>query len=128
MPIMRKIYHLANCGTCQRIIKELGGLKDFEQQDIKTQPMTSAQLDEMKRMAGSYDALFSRRAIKYKEMGLKDRALSEKEIRRLILDEYTFLKRPVIIVDDRIFVGNAPAVVAEAAAAIKGRKISGSAR
>jgi arsenate reductase len=128
MPIMQKIYHLANCGTCQRIIQELGGLKDFEQQDIKTQPITAAQLDEMKKMAGSYDALFSRRAIKYKEMGLKDKALSEKEIRKLILAEYTFLKRPVIVLDDKIFVGNAPAVVAEAAAAIKGRKISGNAR
>jgi hypothetical protein len=34
----------------------------------------------------------------------------------------------VIVLDDKIFVGNAPAVVAEAAAAIKGRKISGNAR
>ena len=58
-------------------------------------------------MAGSYEALFSRRAMKYKSMGLKDKNLSEQDYRQLILDEYTFLKRPVIIVDDQIFVGNA---------------------
>ena len=75
-------------------------------QDIKTEKITPAQLDEMKAMAGSYEALFSRRAIKYKEMGLKDKTLSEKDYRQLILDEYTFLKRPVTINGKKIFVGN----------------------
>jgi len=75
-------------------------------QDIKTEAITPAQLDEMKKMAGSYEALFSRRAMKYKEMGLKDKKLTESDYRRLILDEYTFLKRPVAILNKTIFVGN----------------------
>ena len=79
---------------------------DFEKQDIKTDLITPAQLKEMKEMAGSYEALFSRRAIKYKEMNLKDQELTENDFKRLILQEYTFLKRPVIIVGDKIFVGN----------------------
>ena len=57
-------------------------------------------------MAGSYEALFSRRAVKYAEQGLKDKKLDEKDYRELILEEYTFLKRPVAIVGDSIFVGN----------------------
>ncbi len=80
--------------------------------------MTKSQLKEMKEMAGSYEALFSRRAIKYKEMGLKDQVLQEKDFQRLILQEYTFLKRPVIISGDRIFVGNEEKTVAAAEQAI----------
>ena len=104
---MKKMYHLATCTTCQAIIKETGVDKaGFTMQDIKTEKITPAQLDEMKKMAGSYEALFSRRALKYKEMGLKDKTLTEKDYRDLILDEYTFLKRPVTILDNAIFVGN----------------------
>lgn len=65
-----------------------------------------AQLDEMKELAGSYEALFSKRAIKYKELGLKNKALTERDYRQLILDEYTFLKRPVIIEGSHIFIGS----------------------
>ncbi|HEY0677348.1 MAG TPA: ArsC/Spx/MgsR family protein [Chitinophagaceae bacterium] len=104
---MKKIYHLDNCTTCQAIIKETQiDKKGFDMQDIKTKKITAAQLDEMKKMAGSYEALFSRRAIKYREMGLKDKSLTEKDIRKLILEEYTFLKRPVVINGEKIFVGN----------------------
>lgn len=104
---MNKIYHLANCTTCQAILKETQlDRKGFELQDIKTEKITPAQLDEMKKMAGSYEALFSRRALKYKEMGLKDKSLSEKDYRNLILEEYTFLKRPVVINGNQIFIGN----------------------
>ena len=104
---MKKIYYLGNCTTSQSIIKETGiGPEQFEMQDIKTNPITPAQLEEMKKMAGSYEALFSRRAMKYKEWGLKDRKLTEKDYRNYILKEYTFLKRPVVIVNDKIFVGS----------------------
>ena len=104
---MKKIYHLGNCTTCQSIIKETAiDKKGFQLQDIKFEKITPAQLDEMKKMAGSYEALFSRRAMKYKSLGLKDKQLEEKDYRRLILDEYTFLKRPVVIINDKIFVGS----------------------
>ena len=114
-----KIYHLATCDTCQRIIKSLGLPAHAIKQDIKTDHMTPAQLDHMASLAGSYEALFSRRALKYKEMGLAGKQLSEAEIRQLILDEYTFLKRPVLLLGDQIFIGNAPAVVTAAAAALR---------
>ena len=81
-------------------------------QDIKTAKITAAQLDEMKKMAGSYEALFSRRALKYKELGLKDKQLTEKDYRHYILEEYTFLKRPVTITGSKIFIGNEKKTVA----------------
>jgi arsenate reductase len=109
---MKKIYHLANCTTCQRIIKELNPGPEFILQDIKTEPITSQQLDEMQSMAGSYEALFSKVALKYRALGLNQLKLSEKDYRKYILQEYTFLKRPVIIFNQHIFIGNAPKTVA----------------
>lgn len=104
---MKKIYHLGNCTTCQAIIKDTKiDTKGFAMQDIKTEKITPAQLDEMKKMTGSYEALFSRRALKYKALGLKDKQLEEKDYRAYILDEYTFLKRPVVIMQNEIFVGS----------------------
>ncbi|MEQ8704051.1 MAG: ArsC/Spx/MgsR family protein [Phaeodactylibacter sp.] len=113
---MKKIYHLSTCKTCQRIIKELNGAEGFVLQDIKTEPITEAQLEEMYEMAGSYEALFTRRSRKYRAMNLHEQALAEADYKRLILEEYTFLKRPVVIVDDEIFIGNSKKEVAAAAA------------
>lgn len=117
---MKKFYHLATCTTCQAIIRETGVDKaGFAMQDIKTEKITPAQLEEMKKMAGSYEALFSRRALKYKEMGLKDKQLTEKDYRNFILEEYTFLKRPVAILNDKIFVGNDKKTVQSLKEAVK---------
>ena len=104
---MKKIYHLSTCTTCQAIIKDLAlDKKGFEMQDIKFEKITPAQLKEMKDMIGSFEALFTRRALKYKGLGLKDKNLSEEDYRKYILQEYTFLKRPVVIINDNIFAGN----------------------
>jgi len=89
-------------------------MDDFEKQNIREDKISPEQLDAMKEKAGTYEALFSRRAMKYKEWGLKDKNLTEADYRDLILKEYTFLKRPVILIDDQIFVGNAKKVVAAA--------------
>jgi arsenate reductase len=117
---MKKIYHLGTCTTSHAIIKETGiGNKGFSMQDIKFEKITPAQLEEMKKMAGSYEALFSRRAMKYKEWGLKGRKLEEKDYRQFILDEYTFLKRPVVIIDKNIFVGSEKKTVEALKKAVK---------
>ena len=108
------IFYLSTCSTCTRIIKELEVDNSFAMQDIKSEKITENQIDEMAEMAGSYEALFSRKAMKYRSMGLNEKNLSEDDYRSLILEEYTFLKRPVIIIDDEIFIGNSKAVVAAA--------------
>ncbi len=117
---MKTFFHLGSCSTCQRIINELDlGTTEVQLQEIKSEPVTEAQIDAMKERAGSYEALFSRRALKYRAMGLGDKNLSEPDYRQLILDEYTFLKRPVLILDDEIFVGNSKKVTAAAKAALR---------
>jgi len=116
---MRKIYYLGTCSTCARIIDEFDlKKKKFEFQDIKTEKITAGQLSEMKKMAGSYEALFSRVALKYRALGLDKMQLGENDYKKYILEEYTFLKRPVIIIGDRIFVGNSKSTVAAAKAAL----------
>ena len=103
----KKVYHLKTCDTTRRILKDISEYLDgFEFQEIKEQPLTAKQLDEMKALAGSYEALFSRRAKKYREMGLKEQNLSEDDYRYYLLQDYTFLKRPVFIIGDTIFIGN----------------------
>lgn len=113
---MRKIFYLSSCDTCQKIVAQLNKGVGFELQDIKQDPISAGQLDALKDKTGSYEALFSRRALKFRSMGLHLKPLSEADYRELILQEYTFLKRPVIIIDDEVFVGNAPSVVEAAKA------------
>lgn len=104
---MKKVYYLSTCSTCNKIISELGELLNgYLLQDIKTSPITEDQLEEMKALTGSFEALFSRRAMKYKSMGLAERQLTESDYKQLIIEEYTFLKRPVFLVSNEIFVGN----------------------
>ena len=113
----RTFYYLGTCSTCERIMKEIPNLKSFTLREIKGDPITPKELDEMKALAGSYEALFSRIALKYRGLGLNKMKLSEKDYRKYILEEYTFLKRPVMVIDDRILIGNAPKVTKEMAQA-----------
>jgi len=109
---MKKIYHLSTCDTNKRILKELHLPENFIKQDIKTKPITSVQLEELHQLSGSYEALFSKRAKLYKERNLKDKNLHENDFKKLILEHYTFLKRPVLVNGDQIFIGNSKNTVA----------------
>lgn len=104
---MNKIYHLSTCGTCKKILEEIKAKdRGMILQDIKKEKITPAQLEEMHALAGSYEALFSRRSQQYRPMGLHEKQLTETDYRDLILQEYSFLKRPVGISGDRIYVGS----------------------
>ena len=102
---MKRIYYLSSCDTCRRMMKEFNSLDEFELIDIKSTHIDAETLDFLKEKAGSYEALFSKRAIKYKTLGLKNKNLVDSNFRQFILDEYTFLKRPVLIEGDRVVVG-----------------------
>lgn len=115
---MRTVFHLGTCNTCQRILLEWKLPPDVKLQDIKTEAITPEQLDNMQQLAGSYEALFSKRAQLYRGRGLHEKTLSETDYRELILDHYTFLKRPVLVLDNQIFVGNSKKVVAAASEAL----------
>ena len=108
---MKKVYHLSTCDTCKRILKEVNLPDDVEQQDIKTQPITSTQLEEMQSLSGNYESLFSKRAQLYRKRDLKNKDLKEEDYKNLILEHYTFLRRPVFMLDGKIFIGNSKKTV-----------------
>jgi len=101
-----KIYYLASCDTCRKIIKSLPKDNNLVFHDIKQDPITEAELEEMHTLSGSYEALFSKKAQLYKSMGLKDKNLTEADFKKYILEHYTFLSRPVFIIDGGIYIGN----------------------
>lgn len=107
---MKKAYILDTCNTCQRILKEVNW--QGEVQNIKEKNIDAKTLDKLAKIVGSYEDLFSRRAMKYRSMGLNEMDLSEKDYRKYILEEYTFLKRPVFIIGKNAFAGNAKKTVA----------------
>lgn len=111
---MKRIYHLSSCSTCIRILKQINPSSDVELIDIKATNIDAETLDWIAKKAGSYEALFSKRAMKYKSMGLNSMDLSEADYRKYMLEEYTFLKRPFMINGEEVFIGNAQKTVDEA--------------
>ena len=103
---MNKIYYLASCDTCRKIIKGLPKGHNLVFHDIKQDPINEVQLDEMRQLSGSYEALFSKKAQLYKSLGLKEKALTEADFKKYILEHYTFLSRPVFIIKGAIYIGN----------------------
>lgn len=108
--LMNRIYQLSTCDTCRRILKETG-TSGFEVIDIKQQHIDSKSLDAIAKKTGSYESLFNKRAQKFKLIGKSKLNYTEAEWRALILSDYTFLKRPIYIIDNEVFAGNTTATV-----------------
>jgi arsenate reductase (glutaredoxin) len=111
---MKRIYHLSTCSTCQKIIKALNLPAEIELIDIKTNSIEEEILDFLKDKMGSYEALFSKKAMKYRSLGLHEQVLTETDFKSWMLKEYTFLKRPFILYGDTVFVGNSKNTVESA--------------
>lgn len=116
---MKKIYYLNSCSTNARILKEVNPGSDVVLQNIKEQNIDAATLDMLRDKVGSYEALFSKKALKFRAMGLHQMKLTEDDYRRLMLEEYTFLKRPFMINGEEVFVGNSKKVVEAAVESFK---------
>ena len=103
---MNLIYFLASCDTCRKIIKSLPNANLLTYIDIRQNPITAPQLDQMYELAGSYEALFSKKAQLYKSLDLKNKNLQEPDFKKYLLEHYTFLSRPVFIINNQIYIGN----------------------
>lgn len=115
---MKTFFYLKSCDSCQKILKSLPENHGLSLHDIKQEPLDAAQIDRLKNLAGSYEALFSRKAQLYKSLGLKDQKLTEDDYRRYLLEHYTFLSRPVFVMDEKIFIGNQASTVQKAIEAL----------
>ncbi|WP_418264374.1 arsenate reductase family protein [Flavobacterium faecale] len=103
---MNKIYYLASCDTCRKIIKALPKDLDLAFHDIKQNPITESELEELYEMSGSYEALFSKKAVLYKTLDLKNKNLTEEDYKKYLLEHYTFLSRPVFVLNGQVYIGN----------------------
>jgi len=104
--MINKIYYLGSCDTCRKIIKALPKNNNLVFHDIKQNPISIEELEQMHQLSGNYEALFSKKAQLYKSMDLKNKSLTENEYKKYILEHYTFLNRPVFIINNAIYIGN----------------------
>jgi arsenate reductase-like glutaredoxin family protein len=81
-------------------------LSDFEQREIKAKAVTEEELQEMYDLSNSYEALFSKKSTQIKERNIDVKSLQEEDFKKLILEDYRFLKRPVFINNQEIFIGS----------------------
>ena len=100
------VFYMSNCSTCKRILNELSLPDDVALIDIKKEPITPMQLQELYQLTGVYETLINKRAQLFKKQNIDSQNLSESVAKNLLLDHYTFLKRPVLVYREKIFVGN----------------------
>ena len=86
----------------------------LEKIDLKKAPITSIQLDYLRSLVSNYRELLNSRSLILRKRNIRANELSETQIRTLILEHYALLRRPILIYDEHIFVGNNPSVVTEA--------------
>ncbi len=86
-------------------------LHEMELREIKSTPINEVELDRLASKVGSYEALFSRRARKFRDLGLHEKSLTEDDFRHYILLDYTFLKRPVLEIEQKVLAGNSKSIV-----------------
>lgn len=102
---MKKVFYLKTCGTCKKIMAEFD-LSDWDLREIKSAPVTKEELAEIYNLTKSYEALFSKKSTQIKAREIDVKTLGEKDFKDLILDHYSFLKRPLFITDKEIFAGS----------------------
>ena len=100
-------YWLPNCSTCQKALGwlERRGVKISKMRDIKDEPLTRQEVESLAKMLGGPAELFSKRAIRYRELKLNEREVLPAEMLELMTDEYTFLKRPIVVIGGHAIAG-----------------------
>jgi arsenate reductase len=107
---MKKVLYLSTCNTCKRIISEVN-TEDFELQDTKKTPASEQDVEFLRQHVDSYEDLINRRAQLWQKRDLKNKALSEKDYKALLLEHYSFIKRPIFIDGEKVFIGNSKKVI-----------------
>ncbi len=114
---MNKIYYLSSCSTCKRILETLD-TTGIALIDIKKDHIGAKDLDYAASRLGGYENMFNKRAVKYRSQGLNQKVLTEADFRALILEEYTYLKRPLFLLDQGVYIGNAKHTLSQLQAVI----------
>ncbi|MBY0405950.1 MAG: hypothetical protein K2X66_18755 [Cyanobacteria bacterium] len=100
--VIEKFYWLPYCSTCVKAQQYLldKGVEIKKYIDMKAEPVALDEIADITKHLGSVEALFSKRAMKYRSMGLDKMTLSDEDMLKHMHQEYTFIKRPTIITSD----------------------------
>jgi arsenate reductase len=101
------VYWLPHCTTCQKAVQHLEekGVPIRGFRNLKEERLSPDEVRDLAAKVGGVEKLFSKRAMKYRRMGLHEREVSEDEMVTLMSEEYTFVTRPVIVKGDRATAG-----------------------
>ena len=125
MSLTAELYWLPHCSTCQKakVFLEEQGVSFTLVHDIKAIALSEAQVKRLVEAVGGVDALFSKRAMKFRQWGLHEKELSQDELLAYMVQEYTFIKRPVTILSNGdAFAGFAPKQMANYFESLKSSK------
>ncbi|MGB0357216.1 MAG: arsenate reductase family protein [Flavobacteriaceae bacterium] len=112
--------YLSTCSTCVRIIKALGIEQAPYLQDVKQQKATPEQLAFLYEHTQSYEALVNKRGRVFAQLKREGMVFTEAVYKGLLESEYSCLKRPILIWDNKVYLGNAKKTVAEMKTALDG--------
>jgi arsenate reductase len=102
---MIQVYGIKNCNKIRDTIHWLKEHEiEFTFYDLKNEPLTREELEEFVHRIG-LDVLVNKRGMKWRDLGLKDQNLSDKELFDQLLEHQTMMKRPVLINEEAILVG-----------------------
>lgn len=98
-PTVEAFYWLPHCTTCQKAEAFLmaRGVKILTYVDVKNQAVPKATLQKLAHGVGGVASLFSKRALKYRSLGLHEQTLSDADMLDWMAKEYTFIRRPVVV-------------------------------
>ena len=112
--------YLSTCTTCVRIIKYLGIEDAGFLQNVKEQMVTAEQLALLYANTNSYELLTNKRGLVYAQLKREGTIFSEAVYKALLEKEYSCLKRPLLIWNNSLFLGNSKATVAAMKTALDG--------
>lgn len=102
---MLKVYGIKNCNKIRNTRKWLDERNvGYEFIDVKKTPIPAEKLADFTEKVG-LDTLINRRGMKWRQLGLADKNVSEQELFDQMLEHQTMIKRPLITKGEAIMVG-----------------------
>jgi arsenate reductase (glutaredoxin) len=100
---IERFYWLPYCSTCIKAEQHLlnKGATIAKHINVKEEKVTREELLELCQVLGGVDKLFSKRAMKFRAWGLHEKTLTDEDMLNYMLEEYTFIKRPVLVTKDK---------------------------
>ena len=111
---MNKLYYLSTCSSCKKIISSWKLNKSVKLIDIKKNPINSKGLESVYAISKNYEDIFNKRALLFREVKKETKNINENTYKELILKHYSFLKRPILIIGNKLFIGNTKEMVLKA--------------